>query len=258
MPPNKKKKKPTANPARGFATVSVPSKPKPESTNPSSAAEYTVPSESERPTPAEGDKQRSVETTKETQSLQDYTPEELERHLEESDLQLLVEKYASKCRNDAARQVSKLETERRLLRGQSFSLSTLEWLPREFLDWILNLAETEAQEMSPLPGRDSSGMKRSVSEEELCSKLWTLKEAFTKLGFPEAKVEDLLRYLVQYFSGNFVGHYRDALWNLDESLEWLALNCRPEELPSYLGTTSMLNEEDKATSWITGESMSSL
>jgi hypothetical protein len=31
-----------------------------------------------------------------TSSLQDYTPEELEKHLEEAELQILVDKYAFK------------------------------------------------------------------------------------------------------------------------------------------------------------------
>lgn len=253
MPPTKKKKKPAANPARGFATVSVPSKPKPaESPAPSSAADSVAPSESDRPTPAEGNQPPADSQT--SQSLESYTPEELEKHLEESELQLLVEKYASKCRNDAARQVSRLETERRVLRQQSTTLSLFEWLPTEISDWIFGLAEAEEREISPLPARDSNGAKRSAPEEELFAKLWTLKEALVKLGFPEAKVDDLLKYLLQYYSGNFIGPNRDALWNLDESMDWLAMHCSPDELPSYVRTNApALKESDKTTSWINGK-----
>lgn len=253
MPPNKKKKKPAANPARGFATVSVPSKPKSaESSTPSLTADSGLPSESDGPTPAEGSQPQTE--GKPTQSLQDFSPEELERHLEESELQLFVEKYASKCKNDAVRQVSKLETERRILRQQSVTLSLLEWFPTEILNCILGLAETEENEVSPLTARDSNMTKRNAPEEELYAKLWTLKEALLKLGFPEQKIDDLFKYLLQYYPGNFVGLSRDALWNLDESLDWLAMHCSPDELPSYVrANTLALKESDKATSWINGK-----
>lgn len=255
MPPNKKKKKPAANPARGFATVSVPSKPKPatDSPAPSSTVDSAVQSESERPTPAKENKP-SVESQSATQSLQNYSPEELEKHLEESELQILVEKHAAKCRNDAGRQISKLEAERRVLRGQSTSLGLLDWFPTEMLDWILSLAGSEEHDVSPLPARDSNGVKRTVSDEELYVKLWTLKEALLRLGFPEEKVDDLFKYLLQYFSSNFVGPFRDVLWNMDESLDWLAMHCSPDELPSYIRANApTIKDSDRLTSWITGK-----
>jgi len=261
MPPNnKKKKKPAANPARGFATTSIPSKPKPESTTstPPTAA-TTTPAESkptsaapetDQATPAEG-AQPSETQTKDTQSLQQYTPEQLERHLEDAELQLLVEKYASKCRNDAARHVTKLETERRVMRQQATgSLNVLEWLPTDVLNRILSLVETEECELSPQPGA-----KRTFSEEDLYMKLWTLKETLVRLGFPERRVDEALKHLLLYFAGNPVPTNRDALWNLDEILDWFALHCDPAELPSYARTGAQLpKDSDKTISWITGKS----
>ena len=258
MPPNnKKKKKAPANPARGFATVSVPSKPKPESTAPSpppaaeskaaTAATAAAP-ESNQPTPAEGGQQPHETQTKETQSLQHHSPEELEKHLEDAELQLLVEKYAAKCRNDAARHITKLETERRVMRQQAANLNVFEWLTMEVLNRILALAETEECELNPQPGA-----KRTVSEEDLYVRLWTLKEALVKLDFPEDKVDGSLRHLLLYFAGNPVN--REVLWNLDEILEWLALHCNPKELPSYARTSAQLpKDSDKTLSWITGKS----
>ncbi|EIT77434.1 P-loop containing nucleoside triphosphate hydrolase protein [Aspergillus flavus] len=251
MPPNnKKKKKPAANPARGFATVSVPSKPKStNSTAPASTAESKSVSESERPTPAESS--RPAAETQDAPSLQDYSPEELERHLEDAELQILVEKYASKCKNDAVRQVSKLETERRILRQQAFSLSLLEWFPAEVLDSILKFAETEEHELSPSSVRDSNTVKKPGSEEDLYMKLWALRETLLKLGFPEEKVEDSLKHLLHYFSGNFATANRDMVCNLDEALDWLAMHCNPKELPSYTQTTAQLRKDEKDLSWIT-------
>lgn len=268
MPPNnKKKKKPAANPARGFATVSVPSKPKaPESTSstPAASESTTATPESGQPAvpsagaaatggeAAEGGQKPSETQTKETHSLQNYSPEELERHLEESQLQLLVEKYSGKCKNDAARHVTKLETERRIMRQQAVSLNVFEWLPTEVLNRILGLVETEECELSPQPGA-----KRTLSEEDLYVRLWTLRETLLKLGFSEAKVDESLKHLLVYFAGNPLpsNKDRDVLWNLDEILDWLALHCSPRELPSYARTGAALPKDaDKTLSWISGKS----
>lgn len=171
MPPNnKKKKKAPANPARGFATVSVPSKPKaPEPTTapaPATAEESKLAApEADQQTTAEGS-QAPETKAQENQLLQQYSPEDLEKHLEDAELQLLVEKYAAKCKNDAARHVTKLETERRIMRQQAASLNVFEWLPTELLDRILGLVETEECELSPQPGA-----KRAISEEDLYVRL---------------------------------------------------------------------------------------
>lgn len=254
MAPNKKKKKPASNPARGFTTVSVPSKPKvTDSTGAPSAADSTAASDAEKPAPATvSQPSTSVQTgVQEDPALRDYTPEQLEQHLEEAELQLLVDKYASKCKNDAVRQQAKLETERRLLRSQASPLNLSDWLPSETLDSVLKLVLKEEQELEP-SGRDSSATKRSVSEEELCTRLWTLKETLLKLGFPESKVEDSLKHILFYFSGNAPSGSKDVVWNLDESLDWLAMHCEPDELPSYGRNKSQLSRTSEAfPSWIT-------
>ncbi|KAL3473615.1 P-loop containing nucleoside triphosphate hydrolase protein [Aspergillus californicus] len=249
MPPNnKKKKKPAANPARGFATVSVPSKVKPaDSSGPASTVDSKSVSESERPSPAEP--QQPVLESNDGPSLQNYTPEELERHLEDAELQILVEKYAAKCRSDAARQLGKLDTERRILRQQAIPVNLLEWLSSDVVGSILALAETEEQALSPQPVRD---VKRAVSEDELCTKVWVLKDTLLKLGFPEVRVVEALKHVLIYFAGNFSITNRDVVCNFDEALDWLALHCTPEELPSYTQTNGLRKDADKNISWISG------
>ncbi|KAL4779326.1 P-loop containing nucleoside triphosphate hydrolase protein [Aspergillus varians] len=246
MPPNsKKKKKPAANPARGFATVSIPSKVKPlESSEPASTVDSKSVSESDRPTPAESN--QSAPNADETPSLQNYTAEELERHLEDAELQILVEKYAAKCKSDAVRQAGRLETERRVLRQQVVPVNLNEWLPSDVVSSILGLAEAEEQGLSPQPVRD----KRAVPEDELCTKIWVLKDTLLKLGFPENRVEEVLKHALTYFAGNFTVTNRDIVCNLDESLEWLAMHCDPEELPSYTQTNGQRKDADKNLSWI--------
>jgi ATP-dependent RNA helicase DHX29 len=260
MPPNsKKKKKPASNPARGFATVSMPSKPKPEATPTPSPAT----GESKATPESEPQAQRTEERTagagapQPTPSLQDYTPEELEKHLEEAELQILVDKYATRCKNDAARQATKLDNERRVFRQQSVTLSLLEWLPTEIQDRILELSGAEEHEYFATNARPSS--KQVGSEEELYSKLWTLKETLLKLEFPENRVEDALKHVLQYFAGNSTSAGRDVVWNLDEALEWLATHSDKLELPSYTQTNGRQQKDtNTVTSWMAGKPLNDL
>jgi ATP-dependent RNA helicase DHX29 len=173
--------------------------------------------------------------------------------LENAELQLLVEKLAVKCKNDAARQVTKLETERRVLRQQAVSLNLLEWLPKEAQELTLSLAEAEEREISPPSGRESS-LKKSSSEEELYMRLWTLRETLLKLGFPDVKVEETLKHVLLYLPGTFTSSNRDVVPYLDESLDWLALHCLPAELPSYTQSSIQTrNESERLVSFISGK-----
>ncbi|KAJ6051991.1 hypothetical protein N7460_002525 [Penicillium canescens] len=253
MPPNnKKKKKPASNPARGFATVSMPSKPKPESTaTPSPATgESKAAPESEPQTARIEERPAETSAPQAVTSLQNYTPEELEKYLEEAELQILVDKYAAKCKNDAIRQATKLDNERRVMRQQSVTLSLLEWLPTDVQDRILELSGTEEHEYLIASGRTTSP-KQAGSEEELYNKLWTLKETLIRLDFPENRVEDALKHVLQYFAGNSTSAGRDVVWNLDEALEWLATHSDKKELPSYTRTNARQKDADSVTSWMT-------
>lgn len=259
MPPNnKKKKKAVSNPARGFATVSVPSKPKPEGTEtPSTVTGDSKSTPQNEPQPARAEEHPAVAATQDAAaaapSLQDCSPEELEKHLEEAELQILVDKYASRCKSDGVRQATKLETEKRVFRQQSVTLSLLEWLPTEMQDRIMELASTEEHDYLISNARNVSA-KQAGTEEELYMKLWTLKETLLKLGFPENRTEEALKHVLQYFSGNPTNASRDVVWNLDEALEWLATHSDKKELPSYVQTASRpQKDENSVTSWMIGK-----
>lgn len=234
--------------------MSVPSKPKPESpaTPSSTAGESRATPESESQPARAQDHQAGAGAPEATSSLQNYSPEELERHLEEAELQILVDKFAAKCKSDAARQATKLETERRVLRQQSVPLSVLEWLPTGVQDKILELANAEEHEN--LSSRIASAKQAGGSEEELYMKLWTLKETLIKLGFTANRTEEALKHVLLYFSANPSSTSRDVMWNLDESLEWLAMHGDMKELPSYTQTNARLQKDaDSVTSWLTGK-----
>ncbi|KAI2787825.1 hypothetical protein POX_f08203 [Penicillium oxalicum] len=253
---NKKKKKTPSNPARGFATVSVPSKPKPDST-----ADTPATTAVDSPATSQTDTQVShpdngstaevnPEQSKAGPALHNYTPEELEKHLEEAELQIFVDKYSAKCKGDAARQASKLETEKRVLRQQAVSLSLLEWLPSDIQDRILGLASAEEHEYL-LSSARSINTKSVGSEEELYGRLWTLQETLLKLGFSPERTTEALKHVLSYFAGAPATSGRDIAWNLDEALEWLAMHSNKEDLPSYTQTVGRsLKDEDSVTSWM--------
>ncbi|KAJ6015004.1 hypothetical protein N7540_009595 [Penicillium herquei] len=259
MPPNnKKKKKPASNPARGFATVSVPSKPKAEIVDtPSSTATESKATPQNEPQPTiKEDAHADAGAPKPDPSLQNYSPEEIEKHLEEAELQILVDKYAAKCKSDAVRQATKLDTERRLFRQQSVSLGLIDWLPSDVQDRILELADSEEHDYLTSSARNGT-TKQETSEEELLGRLWTLQETLFKLGFTEDRVQEALKHVLMYFKEAPMIASRDIAWNLDETLEWLARHTDKKDLPSYTQTASRSQKETEVTSWMIEPSKSS-
>ncbi|KAJ5707251.1 hypothetical protein N7488_007052 [Penicillium malachiteum] len=259
MPPNnKKKKKPASNPARGFATVSVPSKPKAESVDTplSTATESRATPQNEPQPTTKEDAHADTGAPKPDPSLHHYSPDELEKHLEEAELQILVDKYAAKSKSDAVRQATKLDTERRLFRQQSVSLGLIDWLPSDVQDRILELADSEEHDYLTSSARNGS-TKQEVSEEELLGRLWTLQETLLKLGFTEDRVQEALKHVLTYFKEAPISASRDVAWNLDETLEWLARHTDKKDLPSYTQTASRLQKETEVTSWMIEPSKSS-
>lgn len=215
-----KKKKPAGNPARGFATTSVASKPKVEKSAVDAAANESVPAPSKAaPTLASVDAP-TVKTENIANKEVAQTPEELEAQLERDELQLLVEKHAAKVRRESRRQVTKFETDRRVLRSQSHHMTVHEWLSNEILDTIIALAQTESNDSNRRQGQHQSLLK-VMSEEDAMSRLWTLSLTLRDLGFTREQVEPVLRWICADAGGIDASA---AVWGLQEALEWLALD----------------------------------
>ncbi len=237
----KKKSKPAANPARGFATTSIASKPRVENTESSSTNIPDVPTAktsgakpgaAPRSSSSQDVKAQSGHAEKTSRQKEELSPEEFERQLEESELQLLVEKYSQKVKRDSQRQKSRLETDRRLLRGQAEALNTRKWLPPELMDHILDLIQSEGRfsTSSLLPEGTSTG--KSLSEEDLTIRLWTLEQTLKSVPFPEERVRGVLQYVVE-IAPNIAATTKDSIWGLEEALDWLARECTREELRDY-------------------------
>ncbi|KAL3953038.1 hypothetical protein ACCO45_012981, partial [Purpureocillium lilacinum] len=211
----KKKKKPAANPARGFATTSIASKPRPEAAEavdekPAPAGTVKPSGDAPPPTVAAPPSAATADTA--AQEPPPLSAEEFEKQLEESALQLLVEKHAQKAKRDAQRQRSRLETDRRLLRNQA------------------DTAETRFASSSI--STENAGTGKIPSEDDLVLRLWTLRQTLEAVGFPEARVEAAMQHILD-IAASVSNVFKDSIWGLEEALDWLARECSPEELPPY-------------------------
>src|SRR5690242_5635463 len=117
MAGGKKKKKPAAAAAaRGFATTSIASKPRVDPVD----ATGTGSTESPESRGVAASLQNGGAAADSGGAKDEpLSPEEFERRLEESELQLLAEKHSQKVKREAQRQRARLETDRRLLRSQA-------------------------------------------------------------------------------------------------------------------------------------------
>lgn len=233
MAGGKKKKKPAANPARGFATTSIASKPRPETTEDSKSLSNPVKGENAPPSNAPPSTNTAGDANAGTTSKEKtLSPEEFEKQLEESELQLLVEKYAQKTKRDAQRQRTRLETDRRLIRGQADSINSFKWLPQDLMDHILDLIQAENRFGASSLSSDNAGAGKMPPEEEMIVRLWTLQQALSAAEFPEERVRAVIRYILD-IAPNVSVNPKDSIWGLDEALDWLARECSVEELPPY-------------------------
>ncbi len=243
MAGNKKKKKPAASAARGFATTSIASKPRVDPVDAPDAVVSAQPSAKgkesvagSKTTTPEHPKTAAASTAsdeKKAAAEPALSPEEFEKQLEESELQLLVEKYAQKVRRDAQRQMTRLETDRRILRGQAESINLKKWIPQELVDQILDLIHSESRFAASNATSETSSGGKLLPEEDLTIKLWTLEQTLEAARFSEDKVQSVLKYVLDMATQIGPGP-KDSIWGLEEALEWLARESSLDELPDYV------------------------
>lgn len=239
MAPNKKKKKPASNPARGFATTSTASKPKHDDAKELEGdVQLDVPHGHDVPTTAEGSTREEISSSREHEkALHELTPEELESQLEDSGLQILVESHGEKTKKDVSRQVSRLQTEKRLLRSQAEHLGVRQWLPPEIMQIITNLLKIQEYGNGYVQASfDNDITAPDFSEDDLLVKLWALKRLLPLLGFTAQRTDLALRHLLRMTNkagSQSLSSGRDSMWGLDECLAWLALDSEPADLPRF-------------------------
>lgn len=234
MAPNRKKKKPASNPARGFATTSIASKPK--EVDVTEDTEAALPIQEEKLVKANPMVSSPIALDSTSKELHELTPEELERQLEESELQLLVEKHGERSKKDASRQISRLQTERRVLRTQAEPLNTHRWLPPELMLQITDQLVTQLDSGGLYVELDNKVRPQAILEDDLSVKLWTLRQVLVKLGFSAARAHEAVSQVLQ--NDHLAKHatlnqVKDSIWCLEECLDWLGLVCEPGELLDY-------------------------
>ena len=246
MAPNKKKKKPASNPARGFATTSTASKPKQDEAKELEGGVQlaafdmqTLSTTAENSTRTENSSNREPE-----KALCELSSEELESQLEDSGLQILVEGHGEKTKKTVSRLVSKLQTEKRLLRSQAEHLSIRQWLPPEIMQLVTDQLQAQENSNAYVQGNpDNNKIATDLSEDDLLIKLWALKRALPQLGFSEQKTDLALRHLLTTMNDSepqSLSPSSESLWGLNECLAWLALDSEPADLPRFDGREGQL------------------
>jgi ATP-dependent RNA helicase DHX29 len=222
----KKKKKAVVNPARGFATVSIPSK-----TRQADVAETPV--SSDLSTPAEIADAAHIAQSQAQQSAPDVRdadllvmrPEQLEEYLENAELQGLLESSSVKCKADASRQVTRLRTEIRQLRSKAMTLSTFGWLDAPTIDRVLSCKDTETKPISKASSMLQNG------DHELLKDFWILHRVLSDLNLP--RIDDAISHLIRKGLQKLIPQGEEHVWGLSTVLDWYASNFQPKDLPSY-------------------------
>jgi ATP-dependent RNA helicase DHX29 len=147
--------------------------------------------------------------------------------MELSDLQNFIGQQGSKAKKESSRQISRLQTERRLLRSQAELLTVREWLPDELMQQILDLA-IEEEEATAANGSPTS--LRKFSEDDLLSRIWQLNLTLTGLDVSEEQTSQALQYIL---ANPPADEPTPSIWGLSEILDWLALHSEPGQMLDY-------------------------
>lgn len=252
-----KKRKPAANPARGFATTSVPSKVKPPATT---NLEDTVLSKTEAKTPVVSEPQKGTGGKIE----KEYTvPTEEEQ--DNFELQCLVEKQGPKVRKETLRIVNKAEAEKRTIRNKCFPLNHEKIFrfnltryasknkPGEVTEQEIGLGEQILRLAREEDAQLNQGGESVWRGDAVLVDGWIVQRALIAMGFPIKRVEEGLQALVAK-STNPLGKEKGLELAIEETIEWLALNCGEEELPAFVETTGTGNGTRKGDSGPSGKS----
>ncbi len=218
----KKKKKPAPNAARGFTTVSVPSKPRQgedrEDDRPDVEDSMTAPADPMTSAPHKKDAPAGSD-------IRDMLPDQLEEYLEDAEIQILLDSESTRCKSEAARQVTRLKAEIRQLRAQSMTLSTFGWLDTSILGQILTGSVTDLASPNSVAELFSNG------DQQVLLRLWILQQVLSSLAFP--RVDDALSHVVQIALTSSLKTDTGYTWGLSAALDWYALNIQLKELPLY-------------------------
>ena len=235
----KKKKKPASNPSRGFATVSTISKVKAQDVEANDSLDTQhdpTHNLSARETDTDVPVKQASRNSPE-KDLDELTPEQLERQLEESSLQVFLDRYGAKVKKDVSRHASRLYTERRLSRNQAERLSARQWLPPEIMQLIFTLSSDQIdQNDSSVNALEVRQDICNASEDDVLARLWTLRLLLPQIGYSPEATSLALRHLLEVRNGadaSVLLSTKDSVWGLDLCLQRLALVLPSDALTSF-------------------------
>lgn len=233
---NKKKKRPAVNPARGFATTSIQSKPKTDQTPPaihsaniSGVATPAVYAATPGTEIAANGEPLKVPTERE---LHELSLEEFEAQLKTTELQQVVDAHAAKVRKEAFRHATRLQTEKRLLRGNAEFLSVKAWLPDELMQEIHDFTVANESDVN-----HADFKSRANAGHDLVATVWTLRMLLIELGVSLDQTNAAIAQVLQ----RPVEEPQAQVWGLLPALDWLATHCPPEELLDYDAQPSQIS-----------------
>ncbi|KAG8532466.1 uncharacterized protein KY384_002343 [Bacidia gigantensis] len=240
MAHGKKKKKSAPNPARAVATTSVASKKHDQGeADPESDPQVGIEAKSKLPSRNDSSNPDGPTTANDQapeRPLHELSPEELEAHLEEADLQNLVDKHAEKIKREASRQVSRLETEKRLLRTHSDRLTTKPWLPDEVVQLVLDFVHSERATSDSNSYKSRISSIQELSSDEIVLRMWQLHLMLPHLSFPKEDISEVLRHTLHRYSddpSSLALDTRDDVWGLETCLDWLARKTAGQNESDY-------------------------
>ena len=256
MAPSKKKKL-KSNPARGFATTSIASKPRTDLDVPTRPVENQAVASISSPTVklvgvAEDTDRKGAN---EDAAVEALSPEAYSEHLEDSHRQLMLEQYGEKINRDVKRHSNRLRTERRLLQSSVDYVSLIPWLPTDLLLLVkdqLNITYTETFKNLQYSQTDSD-------DDEFLIRICTIYRTLVELGIEEHQARAALAHVVhisqlQIGSPSPMGKNPD-LWGLDESFDWFALHEVPDTYPANVSSavTGKVEVGERSTASPTGK-----
>lgn len=222
-----KKKKAASNPARGFTTTSIASKSKQDSQKAEREVEDKEKARGSAKEHLDASSDGATITTSSNPMLR-MSPEDLEKHLEEHELQALIDVSLEKAKKVSSKEISKINHDRKVSRKQANPFYMSSWFSQQTLNIVLNLCRSDQFEWQTLTGRGQT--KQNVSEDDMTMNLWSLQQVLRDISVDESSIHDILVKLCK-LSPNSSPETR--LWGLKESLDWLAVKNDPLSTTPY-------------------------
>ena len=98
------------------------------------------------------------------------------------------------------------------------------------MEEILELVKADGRSSNQI--LETNQPQKVLSEEDLTIRLWVLQQTLDGSGFSKEKIQQVIKYILDISTRVSVPN-KDAIWGLEEALDWLARECSKGDLPDY-------------------------